>query len=129
MGILNVTPDSFSDGGRFLKPDAAFARAQEMVEQGAAIIDVGGESSRPTGKTYGEGARPITASEEIRRVAPVIEGIVLRFPDILVSVDTYKPEVASAAVDAGAHIINDITGLRFSTDVGRVAAETGACLI
>jgi dihydropteroate synthase len=129
MGILNVTPDSFSDGGKYLRPEAAFARAGEMFEQGASIVDVGGESSRPTGKTYGEGARPITASEEIRRVAPIIEGIVLRFPGLLVSVDTYKPEVAAAAVDAGAHIINDITGLRFSTEVGRVAASAGAGLI
>ena len=129
MGILNVTPDSFSDGGRYLRPDAAFARAEEMFEQGATMIDVGGESSRPTGKTYGEGARPITASEEIRRVAPIIEGIVLRLPDVFVSVDTYKPEVAAAAVDAGAHIINDITGLRFSPEVGRVAARANAGLI
>lgn len=129
MGILNVTPDSFSDGGRYLRPDAAIARAEEMIAQGAAIIDVGGESSRPTGKTYGEGARPITAAEEIRRVTPVIKGIISRFPDVLVSVDTYKPDVASAAMDAGAHIINDITGLRFSTDVGRVAAEADAGLI
>lgn len=129
MGILNVTPDSFSDGGKYLRRDAAFDRAQEMLEQGASIIDVGGESSRPTGRTYGEGARPITSSEEIRRVAPIIEGIVLRFPDVIVSVDTYKPDVAAAAVDAGAHIINDITGLRYSADVGRVAAQSGAGLI
>ncbi len=129
MGILNVTPDSFSDGGRYLRPEAALERAAEMVAQGAAMIDVGGESSRPTGKTYGEGARPITPKEEIRRVVPVIEGIVSRFPSVLVSVDTYKPDVARAAMDAGAHIINDITGLRFSSDLGQVAAEAGAALV
>jgi dihydropteroate synthase len=129
MGILNITPDSFSDGGKYLRPGPAVARAEEMIAEGAAIIDVGGESSRPTGKAYGDGARPITPAEEIRRVTPVIEGITKRFPQVIVSVDTYKPEVASAAMDAGAHIVNDITGLRFSTDVGRVAAEAGAGLI
>lgn len=129
MGILNVTPDSFSDGGKYLLPDAALARAEEMVLQGAAIIDVGGESSRPTGKAYGEGARPITAQEEIRRVVPVISGIISRLPSVLVSIDTYKPDVARAAMDAGAHMINDITGLRFSVDIGRIAAEAGAGLI
>jgi dihydropteroate synthase len=129
MGILNVTPDSFSDGGKYLSPDAALLRAEEMVEQGVDIIDVGGESSRPTGKTYGEGARPITPHEEMRRVAPVIKGIVTRFPSVLVSVDTYKPDVAKAAMEAGAHMINDITGLRYSSDIARVAADAGAALI
>lgn len=101
MGILNVTPDSFSDGGKFFNIDSALNRALEMQEQGAAVIDVGGESSRP-------GAKPVDTKEEIARVVPVIKKIVKR-TKVLISIDTYKPEVARAALDAGADIINDIT--------------------
>lgn len=104
MGIVNVTPDSFSDGGRFMHPDAAIGKAREMHSEGAVIIDVGGESTRP-------GAEPVTAEEEIARVVPVIEAIAARLP-VTVSVDTSKPEVMRAAVAAGASMINDVTALR-----------------
>jgi dihydropteroate synthase len=129
MGILNVTPDSFSDGGQFLDADDAVARAQEMVDEGAAIIDVGGESTRPAGSVYGEGAAQVAREEELDRVIPVIEGIVERVPEVLISIDTYKPEVAQAALEAGAHIVNDITGLRHHPETADVAAEYGAPLV
>lgn len=129
MGILNVTPDSFSDGGRFLEEDAALARAEEMLSEGAAIIDVGGESSRPAGSVYGAGAEHVSAQDEIGRVLPVVESISERFPEALVSVDTYKPEVARAVLEAGAHIINDITGLRYTTETAHAAADFGAAFI
>ncbi len=104
MGILNVTPDSFSDGGRYLNPRRAVAHALQMQEEGADLIDVGAESTRP-------GARPISAAEEMRRLLPVLDRIAgkLKIP---VSVDTYKPSVAEAAVKAGAGLINDVTALR-----------------
>jgi len=104
MGVLNVTPDSFSDGGRFFDVDAAVAHGLRMAEEGATLIDVGGESTRP-------GAAHVSPAEEIDRVAPVIERIAGRSP-VLLSVDTSKPEVMSAAVSAGAHLINDVRGLR-----------------
>ncbi|MEL6705344.1 MAG: dihydropteroate synthase [Bacteroidota bacterium] len=126
MGILNVTPDSFSDGGRFLGRDAALRHAEQMIEEGARLIDIGGESSRPKGKTYGAGATPVEADEERRRVLPVIEALAAQFPETLLSIDTYKPEVAAAALDAGAHVVNDITGGRFSSDMPKVAARYGA---
>ncbi|HHB11720.1 MAG TPA: dihydropteroate synthase [Chromatiales bacterium] len=104
MGILNVTPDSFSDGGDFVSVDRALRRAEEMVDQGAAIIDIGGESSRP-------GARPVPEGEELRRVVPVVEALRARF-DVPISVDTSKPGVMRAAVEAGAAMVNDIYALR-----------------
>jgi dihydropteroate synthase len=104
MGVLNITPDSFSDGGQTLGLDAALHRAEAMVAAGAAVIDVGGESTRP-------GAAPVGAEEEIRRVVPVISAIAARFP-VPVSVDTSKPQVMCAAVAAGAGIINDVRALR-----------------
>lgn len=103
MGILNVTPDSFSDGGRYFNVDAAVAHGVEMWEQGADLIDVGGESTRP-------GAAAVSASEELKRVVPVIRA--LRHEGIPVSIDSYKPEVAREAVAAGASVVNDVTGLR-----------------
>lgn len=102
MGILNVTPDSFSDGGRYLAPEQAVRRAARLVRSGADIIDVGGESTRP-------GALPVTSQEEMERVLPVIEGIAARF-DVRISIDTQKYEVAEAAVAAGARVINDVSG-------------------
>jgi len=106
MGILNVTPDSFSDGGRFSDPKAALERAHEMVDEGADIIDIGGESTRP-------GAEPLDVDEELKRVMPVLEKVVDELSDrVAVSVDTYKAEVARRALEAGAHIINDVRGLR-----------------
>lgn len=129
MGILNVTPDSFSDGGRYVSQDAALRRIEEMVHEGAALIDIGGESSRPAGNVYGEGAREVPAKEELRRVVPVVKAARERFPDVLLSVDTHKPEVASAALDAGAHLINDVTGLRYTRRTAELAAVAGAPLV
>ena len=117
MGILNVTPDSFSDGGSFNTVEAAFARACQMAEEGADIIDVGGESTRP-------GHIQISDEEEIARVVPVIEKIKAEL-DIPVSIDTYKSAVAQAAVKVGADLINDIWGFRYDEEVARIAAEAG----
>lgn len=129
MGILNVTPDSFSDGGQFLERDAALKQVEQMLEEGATIVDVGGESSRPKGAVYGKGADAVSADEEKRRVLPVIEAIATRFPDLFISVDTYKPAVAAAALEAGAHVINDITGLRIFPEMAAVAAQFDVPLI
>ncbi len=129
MGILNVTPDSFSDGGRFLKKDDALRRAEEMLEEGAAIIDSGGEPTRPRGSVYGEGAEAVEADTERQRVLPVVEALAGRFPEAILSVDTYKPAVAREALAAGAHLINDITGLRPYPETAAVCAEYGAPLV
>src|SRR5690242_4042540 len=122
MGILNVTPDSFSDGGRFLSLDDALAQAEMMIAEGADIIDVGGESTRP-------GGEPISVEEEIERVVPVIEALSRRFAATPVSVDTTKSEVARAALDAGAAIVNDVSALRFDFYVADAVARTGAGLV
>lgn len=121
MGVLNVTPDSFSDGGRFDTKATALEQAARMIDEGAAIVDVGGESTRP-------GAAPVTAAEEQARILPVIEGLCAR-GDVLVSVDTYRAQTARLAVEAGAHILNDVWGLQREPDIARVAAETGAGLV
>ncbi len=121
MGILNVTPDSFSDGGKFFDVSAAVERALRMAEEGAQIIDVGGESTRP-------GAEPVPLKEEMRRVLPVIEAL-RRKSDILISIDTYKSEVARQALQAGADIVNDISGARFDENMPRVVAEFDVPLI
>ena len=121
MGILNVTPDSFSDGEKFLAPVEAIAHAEEMIAEGADIIDVGGESTRP-------GAEPVSAEEEIERVVPVITELVRR-SEVPISVDTTKSEVARAALEAGASIVNDISGLRFDFYVADAAARAGAGLV
>jgi dihydropteroate synthase len=118
MGILNVTPDSFSDGGQFFDPEKAIAHGIELAREGAAIIDVGGESTRP-------GAAIVNAAEESRRVLPVIEGLVGRV-DVPISIDTQKPEVARAALGAGASIINDIAANREDETMWRIVAESGA---
>ena len=128
MGILNVTPDSFSDGGQFLEKDDALRRAGEMLEAGADVIDVGGESTRPAGSVYGEGAAAVAEDEEKRRVLPVVETLSEHFPEAILSVDTYKPDVARAALEAGGHIINDITGLRLHPEMAEVCAAFGAPL-
>ncbi len=122
MGILNVTPDSFSDGGHFLSPDRAIEHAEKMIAEGADIIDVGGESTRPGGKPF------VTAEEELLRVIPVIEGLVRR-SNLPISIDTTKSEVARAALDAGAAIVNDISALRFDFFVADAAAKAGAGLV
>lgn len=129
MGILNVTPDSFSDGGLFLDPDAAVRHGIAMLDQGARIIDVGGASSRPRGGTYGTGATDVDTRSEIERVVPVIRGLRRERPEALLSIDTVHAVVAAAALDAGASIVNDVTGLRHDPDLARVTAESGAALI
>ena len=123
MGILNVTPDSFSDGGRWNESDAALRHTEDMIGEGADIIDIGGESTRP-------GHVQITEEEEIRRVVPVIEAVKARF-DVPVSVDTYKSAVARAALEAGADLVNDIWGLKYDPELAGVIAASGAacCLM
>ncbi|MBI1789706.1 MAG: dihydropteroate synthase [Acidobacteria bacterium] len=121
MGVLNVTPDSFSDGGKFLDPDRAFARALALEEQGADILDIGAESTRP-------GAKPVEAAEELRRLIPVLKRLrgELRIP---ISVDTYKAEVAERALELGAEIINDPSGLTFDAQIAKTAAQHNAGLV
>jgi dihydropteroate synthase len=118
MGIVNVTPDSFSDGGRFLEPDAAVAHGIELADAGADVLDVGGESTRP-------GAAPVPADEEHRRVVPVIERLVAT-TDVPISVDTTKATVARAALAAGASIVNDVSAGRLDPDILSVTADAGA---
>lgn len=127
MGILNVTPDSFSDGGDYLDLDSAVAHAEEMADAGADIIDIGGESTRPTGP-YGEGAEQVSTDEEIRRTCPVIERIAARI-DLPISIDTTKAEVAQRALDAGASIVNDISALRFDPDMRPTIARAGVPVV
>lgn len=121
MGILNVTPDSFSDGGKFDQRDAAVRRAKELVASGADIIDIGGESTRP-----GHSAVPL--EEELARVIPAIEAISSEVA-VPISVDTYKAEVAKQAIQAGAHIINDVWGAKADDKMAEVAADTGAPIV
>jgi len=121
MGIVNVTPDSFSDGGRFLDAGRAVEHALRLVEEGADILDIGGESTRP-------GAEPVEEAEELRRVIPVIRTL-RSVTKTLISIDTMKAAVARAALEAGAEIINDVTGLRGDPAMSRVAAETDAGLV
>src|ERR1700742_2387864 len=120
MGVVNVTPDSFSDGGLYLDPEAAIAHGRELAAQGAAILDVGGASTRP-------GAEAVPADEELRRVAPVVAGLVEL--DAEVSVDTSKASVAAAALDAGAGIVNDVTALRGDPEMAALCAERGPTVV
>jgi dihydropteroate synthase len=124
MGIVNVTPDSFSDGGAFLDADAAIAHALELVEQGADILDIGGESTRP-------GAEPVSEREELRRVLPVLEGLAAEGVEARISIDTSKAAVAAAAIERGAGIVNDVTALRADPEMAGVvaAAGVGCCLM
>jgi dihydropteroate synthase len=118
MGIVNVTPDSFSDGGKFFSPAKAIAHALQLVAQGAEILDIGGESTRP-------GAEPVSESEELRRVIPVIESLAAKVK-IPLSIDTVKPAVARAALDAGASIVNDVAANRSDDAMWKIVAESGA---
>lgn len=127
MGILNVTPDSFSDGGNYYSVDTAVAHGKRMLADGADIIDIGGESTRPRG-AYGEGPATVTAEEELRRVIPVVKEL-RKLGDCLLSIDTYKAGVAEAALDAGADIINDISGMTFDPVMGSVVARHHAALV
>lgn len=121
MGVLNITPDSFSDGGKFIDPDRAFAHAMELEEQGADIIDIGAESTRP-------GSLPITAAEELQRLVPVLKRLKDRLT-VPISVDTYKAEVAERALELGAEIVNDPSGLTFEPQLSRVVSNYDAGLI
>jgi dihydropteroate synthase len=121
MGIVNATPDSFSDGGRFLEPEAAIAQALRLAEEGADLVDVGGESTRP-------GATPVPAEEELRRVLPVISGLRARGFGLPLSIDTFKGAVARAAVAAGADLVNDVTGLS-DPDLAAAVAEAGVPVV
>ena len=121
-GVINVTPDSFSDGGRYLDPGAAVDHGRALLQQGAEVLDVGGESSRPAGQTYGDGFVPVSPAEEIARVVPVIEVLAGELR-ARVSIDTVKPEVAAAALAAGASIVNDV---RCAEDPGLAEAAAAA---
>jgi len=136
MGVVNVTPDSFFDGGRFLAPGSAVEHAEHLLEEGADIIDIGGESTRPgarvspprkaDNKSASSGSMPelaVSAEQEISRVIPVISTMKERHPEAVVSVDTYKADVARAAVKAGAEIVNDVSGLRWDQEMARTVAE------
>jgi dihydropteroate synthase len=120
FGILNVTPDSFSDGGDFLSADAAVARGEQLAAEGADVIDVGGESTRP------QGATPVSAAEELARVLPVVRELARRLPHTLLSVDTVKSPVAHAALSDGAHIVNDVSGGRLDPAMAEICARHGA---
>jgi dihydropteroate synthase len=122
FGILNVTPDSFSDGGNFLSAEAAIAQAGHMISEGADAIDIGGESTRP-------GAKPVSAREELKRVLPVIRGIRSRWSDVAISIDTVKSEVASAALGEGVAIVNDVSGMSLDPEMPRVCAEAGCSIV
>lgn len=122
MGVLNITPDSFSDGGEYQNLDNAISHAKKMVAEGATIIDIGGESSRP-------GAEPVPENLELERVLPVINGLTSEHLDVLLSIDTTKAVVAQQALESGAHIINDITALRGDEAMARIAAEMKAGVI
>jgi dihydropteroate synthase len=123
MGILNVTPDSFSDGGRFFSVDDALARAEALMGEGVDIIDVGGESTRP------QGATPVDVAEESRRVLPAIAGIQRRFPESVISVDTVKAEVAERALAEGAAIVNDVSAFRLDARMAEVCARARAGVV
>lgn len=126
MGVLNVTPDSFSDGGKFLARDHAVAHALKMLDDGADLLDIGGESTRP-GTPVAESGIP--AEEELRRILPVIEDVLRERPDALLSVDTYKAEVARAAVDAGCEIVNDVSALRWDEQMAPTVVELNCGVI
>jgi dihydropteroate synthase len=131
MGIVNVTPDSFSDGGFFLDPEAAIARAMQLLEEGAEILDLGAESTRP-GSRAGGGASElplVSTEEEQARLLPVLEGILKARPDAVVSVDTYKAATARAALRSGAEIVNDVSGLEWDAEMAAVCAEFRAGVV
>jgi dihydropteroate synthase len=123
VGILNLTPDSFSDGGRFLSPDAALEQADRLLAEGAGLLDLGGESTRP-GRP-----EPVPAEEELQRVIPIVEALVRRHPGLLLSVDTVKSSVAKGALDAGAAVINDVSGFRIDPQLAAVSAAGGAGVV
>jgi dihydropteroate synthase len=123
LGIVNVTPDSFSDGGRLQSLDDARRHAEQLVREGADVLDVGGESTRP------QGATPVSADDELRRVMPVIEAIRHDLADVPISIDTVKAVVAEHALDAGASVVNDVSGFRLDTKMARLCATRGAGVV
>ena len=123
MGIVNVTPDSFSDGGSFFSPASALAQSAKLIREGADILDVGGESTRP------QGAEVVPADEELRRVLPVVRALALEHPDVLISVDTVKSSVAEAAIRAGAHIVNDVSAMRLDPEMPAVCQRYGVGVV
>jgi dihydropteroate synthase len=129
MAILNVTPDSFSDGGRFADAEAAGEAGLRYAELGASVLDVGGESTRPKGSAYGDGAREISANEEEGRVLPVLSYLRRSLPSLPLSIDTRRVEVARAALDAGADIVNVVTGLDVPDDMLELVTTRGAALV
>lgn len=122
MGILNATPDSFSDGGRFLKEKQALAQIERMVLEGASIIDVGGESTRPN-------AEPVSEEEELRRVIPILQTAVKAFPETFFSIDTTKEKVAEQALDIGVHLVNDVSGLQKEPELANLTAQYDAVYV
>src|SRR5436305_13978583 len=126
MGILNVTPDSFSDGGQFLSRDHAVGHALQMLDEGADILDIGGESTRPGART---GEKGLPAEEEVARVLPVIEDVLGERPAAIISVDTHKHEVARACLSAGAEIVNDVSALRWDRQMMSTVAELGCGVV
>jgi dihydropteroate synthase len=129
MAILNVTPDSFSDGGRFTSAETAAEEGARYADLGAAIVDIGGESTRPKGRTYGEGAGEISSDEEEKRVLPVLSLLRSMRPSLALSVDTRRASVARAAFDAGADVVNVVTGLDVPADLLELVASRGAAIV
>ncbi|MGA2501917.1 MAG: dihydropteroate synthase, partial [Tepidisphaeraceae bacterium] len=133
MGVVNITPDSFSDGGLFLEPETAVAHALMLLEDGADLIDLGAESTRPGSRAGGGADSPqilsVSAEEEQARLLPVLKGILQERPDAIVSVDTYKAATARAALEAGAEIVNDVSGLAWDAAMATVCAEFGAGVV
>ena len=123
MGIVNVTPDSFSDGGSFFSPASALAQSAKLIKEGADILDIGGESTRP------QGAEVVPADEELRRILPVVRALALEHPDVLISVDTVKSSVAEAAIIAGAHIVNDVSAMRLDAEMPAVCQRYGVGVV
>jgi dihydropteroate synthase len=128
MGVVNITPDSFSDGGTSFAPDDAIARALQCLDEGADILDLGGESTRPGSRAGGDDAA-VSAEEEQARLLPVLEGVLKARPDAVISADTYKASTAQAALDAGAEIVNDVSGFTWDAEMPRVCAEFHAGVV
>jgi dihydropteroate synthase len=129
MAVLNITPDSFSDGGRFQSAEEAAEEGVRYADLGAAIIDIGGESTRPRGATYGEGAQEVSSNEETARVLPVISSLRRSRPTLPISIDTRRTDVAREALDAGADVVNIVTGLDVPPDLLALVAGRGTALI
>ena len=128
MGVVNITPDSFSDGGKFLDAEAAIAHGISLFDEGADLLDLGAESTRPGSRAGGE-ERQVSSEEELERLLPVLRGILAARPEAIVSIDTYKADTARAALAAGAEIVNDVSGLHWDSGLARVCAEAGCGVV